>query len=456
MIHAKLLSCAVLCPLLVPVLSGEALAQRERDTWVQAEPPQWYRVEPRGGGDPGVAWPPVQEKDRVVIHTNKGGGWLGVQLAPVPAPVASQLRIEEGGVMIRNLFKGSPADMAGLERYDVITAVDGRLLDDGMEPFSRLVQSRKAGDAIELKLFRGGQKMNVSVVLAAPPVELNEDRLKYEDDPESLSGRIVGLRGKILRPGPNGWTLDDLGELPDFPDFQRFLERDDTARSPRSKDIVRKEIHNRRVLRGGEVLDVRKHADGTIEVTRVEPGEDESKVEPKVYANMEELKEGDPEAAGLLDAVTATRPAEPGGGAGEFLKHARKYAEEMRRHEDSLRQYQEALREYMKRYQDRVVPRLPDPPNARQWREWRERFTPFAPDAPSVPPAQVAPPAEAAPPPAEPLPEARFEVHPDGTIGVEVSDGPTQLHLTFPDERAFEKDAPGLYQRYRATRERIR
>lgn len=426
MARFKLMSVATLCTLLVALVPEVVFAQRE------------------AGPSPAQMNRPGREEPRVAGRVPEGNGWLGVQLAPVPAAVAAQLQIEPGGVMIRNLFEGSPADKAGLQRYDVVVALDGRSLDEGVELFSRLVRQRKEGDTIDLKLFRGGQKTNVSVILAAPPEQLDTRSLKYEDDAESADRRILGLRGKILRPGPEGWILDDLGELPQLPEFDQFFKRE--HREPgqgRSDSDHRREAEVEHADRQGGIVHLRMNRDGSIEVRRYKSGTPRDEAEPQTFANWDELKKADPQAADLLRSATS-RPAEPD------LRQFRKPGdlhEEWRKQQESLRQYKDALEDYIKRYQNRVAPRVPAPPNAPQWREWRERFTlPLMPEEPAAPPA---------PPAHEPLPEARFEVRPDGSISAEVTDGPTQLHLTFPDEAAFQKDAPGLYQRYRATRERI-
>lgn len=403
-----------------------------------------------------IAEPPQDDVVPVRAPQPGNAGWLGVQLAPVPAAVAAQLRIEGGAaVMVRNVFRDSPADRAGLDRYDVFVAVDGKALERGVEVFSQLVQRRRPGDTLSLTLFRGGQKLDVSVSLAAAPERIDERALKYEDDPDIAQRRIMGLRGKILRPGPDGWILDDLGELPDF-DFEGFFhrgrddQRDAVKPDGDSGTTGDEEIEeSRRVDPQGETLHVRRNGDGSVEVSRYRSGTPQDQVEPKWYENMEQLRQADPEAADLLSA-TATRPAGPDQPLRELRRETRRRGEDLRRHQDSMQQYQDALREYMRRYQDRLTPRPQSPQEMPQWREWRERLVPAPPQAPAAPLLPGAP--------AEPrgLPEARFELHPDGSISAHVEDGPTELNLTFPNEQAFKEQAPRLYQRYRGSLERVR
>jgi len=57
------------------------------------------------------------------------GGWASS--LPGTRALAAQLRLGSVGVMVQNVFKDSPADRAGLERYDVIFDVDGKEVERG-------------------------------------------------------------------------------------------------------------------------------------------------------------------------------------------------------------------------------------------------------------------------------------------------------------------------------------
>lgn len=382
-------------------------------------------------------------------------GWLGIQLAPVPAALASHLQLDQTGVMVRNVFRDSPADKAGLERYDVIVTVDGRNVDRGIEMFSQHIHSTRPGDRLKLLLYRGGQRHEVTVPLAAVPRVLDDRNLKYQDDPDVAQRRMFGLRGKILRPGPEGWVLDDLGELPDWLEFEGFFERD-AGRQDRPEGSADELEEGRRVDATGQVLHVRKQADGSVEVRRYRSGEPQEQVESRTYADMSELRRADPEAAELLGS--AQRPG-PGGRAYD--------GPGWQRYQDSMKDYQEALRDYMKRYREDFRRGAPQPPQPPQWRDWSDRLqpgpwrphAPRAPGQPPEPPALPTPPsAPQAPAPSQEMrvPEARFEANPDGSITVHVQDGPNQLTTTFPNERAFRQEAPELHERYRATLQHVR
>jgi predicted metalloprotease with PDZ domain len=74
---------------------------------------------------------------------------------------------DDGRAQIRNIIPGSPAENGGLDRDDVIFAVDGRSVDsEGLN--ARLV-SHKPGDIIRVTVLRFGEFKEFPVALATSP-----------------------------------------------------------------------------------------------------------------------------------------------------------------------------------------------------------------------------------------------------------------------------------------------
>lgn len=97
--------------------------------------------------------------------------FLGVQMVQLSPGIAAQRNLEaEEGVLIVEVVAGSPAAAAGLQANDVIT----RIGDDEAEmptDVSRVINSRKPGDRIELTIVRGGETRTVTATLAERPRE---------------------------------------------------------------------------------------------------------------------------------------------------------------------------------------------------------------------------------------------------------------------------------------------
>ncbi len=95
--------------------------------------------------------------------------YLGISDIDLNPAIAAQLRItEQEGIVIRRVARGSPADTAGLQRFDVVTAVDGKSLS-GDSDLQRILRDHKPGDTLTLSVIRGTRKLTVKVVLGEAP-----------------------------------------------------------------------------------------------------------------------------------------------------------------------------------------------------------------------------------------------------------------------------------------------
>jgi serine protease Do len=91
---------------------------------------------------------------------------LGISVSPVTAVDAEAYHLDRiAGAQIRSVEDGSPAARAGLKVGDVVTALDGRPIDNASTLTTELAQ-RKPGDKVRLTIVRGGQQRDVTVELA--------------------------------------------------------------------------------------------------------------------------------------------------------------------------------------------------------------------------------------------------------------------------------------------------
>lgn len=79
------------------------------------------------------------------------------QILKIPSSV-------KAGVVIRSVETATPAEKAGLEKYDVITKIDGQEIDSMTDLQSALYQ-KKVGDKIEVTFYRGSDEKKVTVEL---------------------------------------------------------------------------------------------------------------------------------------------------------------------------------------------------------------------------------------------------------------------------------------------------
>ena len=97
---------------------------------------------------------------------------LGVQLVSVNTvdsdTVKSQLKYEgKQGVVIRYVENGTPADQAGLEKYDIITKLNGEEVKDVAAVRKYLFEKSKIGDTVKVTYYRNGKEQTTNVVVQA-------------------------------------------------------------------------------------------------------------------------------------------------------------------------------------------------------------------------------------------------------------------------------------------------
>jgi putative serine protease PepD len=101
---------------------------------------------------------PILEQGKNVEHA-----FLGVQAA---ADVSGG--IAPAGAEIADVTPGGPAEAAGLQPGDIITAIDGKPIDS-FDQVSAIVNAHKVGDEIDLRVNRGGGERSFHVKLGTRP-----------------------------------------------------------------------------------------------------------------------------------------------------------------------------------------------------------------------------------------------------------------------------------------------
>ncbi|UQU65978.1 trypsin-like peptidase domain-containing protein [Couchioplanes caeruleus] len=81
-----------------------------------------------------------------------------------PALGVSVTEAEGGGAVVSAVNPGSAAAKAGIEQGDVITAVNGKTVDDS-DDLIAAIQSGKVGDSVSVKFTRNGQEQTVNATL---------------------------------------------------------------------------------------------------------------------------------------------------------------------------------------------------------------------------------------------------------------------------------------------------
>jgi Do/DeqQ family serine protease len=149
----------------------------------------------QSGGSIGIGFAIPSNIVRAVVDAEAHGGklvrpWLGVTGEALSAEIAESLGFDKpGGVVVKELFPGGPADKAGLKPGDVLLAINGRDVQDPQGMAFRLA-TLPIGDAAKMTIVRKGEQMDLPVQLMPAPREPEPDET-WLDGEQPLTGAQV-------------------------------------------------------------------------------------------------------------------------------------------------------------------------------------------------------------------------------------------------------------------------
>lgn len=235
----------------------------------------------------------------------KDRAWLGVSIGDVPEALASQLDIEESGVLVLNVVDGSPADDAGFKKHDIILSVDGNEVEGKTGRAISLIKSNKPGDEVDIVILRDGREETLTVELGSrADVKGMKFEFKFGGAPTAELEERVRTRVRILKRGDSDkWIVEELGDLKALKDLPRHIQMFMPKSGRHSTKIYVR--NNKRKIKtsvesDGSTIVIEREGDGPITVRRVDEDGRESEVE---YDSADELAKADEEAYELWEKV---------------------------------------------------------------------------------------------------------------------------------------------------------
>ncbi|MGH8268052.1 MAG: S1C family serine protease [Steroidobacteraceae bacterium] len=104
----------------------------------------------------------------IVAHGRVIRGWIGIVPEDLSDEQAQRLGLARGGVVIANLYVGSPAQQAGLQPGDLLQAIDGADLRGAQDALGRIAL-RKPGSTVKLRGLRGRREFEVQAHVGERP-----------------------------------------------------------------------------------------------------------------------------------------------------------------------------------------------------------------------------------------------------------------------------------------------
>lgn len=123
----------------------------------------------QGAQNIGFAIPVNVVKEALAQYRQSGGfpkkAYLGVQYQMVSQQAAVLNNIPQGAYVVE-VMDGSPAESAGIKVDDIITKLDGESVSEKKGGLAKLIAKKKAGDQVNLEIWRDGEIINLRVTLS--------------------------------------------------------------------------------------------------------------------------------------------------------------------------------------------------------------------------------------------------------------------------------------------------
>ena len=152
-----------------------------------------------GGGNIGIGFAvPINMARKVMMQIIEHGsvrrGHIGIAIQDLSPELAQALDSKRAdGAAVVDVERNSPAAQAGLERGDVVVAVDGAPVRSATELRNRIGLTQ-VGGTVSLTVERGGKRRNITMTIApSAPKRRGSHPSQFDDEPQdegSQSGEV--------------------------------------------------------------------------------------------------------------------------------------------------------------------------------------------------------------------------------------------------------------------------
>ena len=143
---------------------------------------------------------PVNLAEKIIAQLKSEGevtrGWLGVAIQDLTGEMAEYYGLKDRkGVLVADVFKGDPADEAGIQSKDIILEVNDRKIETSRQ-LTAMIADLKVGEAAKVEVFRNGKIKTFHIKLA----KRDDQRLSSRSTPREPEEEKFGIRVAELTP----------------------------------------------------------------------------------------------------------------------------------------------------------------------------------------------------------------------------------------------------------------
>ncbi len=152
-------------------------------------------------------------------------GWLGISVQDITDEIAKNLNHKDkSGALVSDVFKGDPADKAGIKAGDIVTEINGKPIKDTHDLLLTIAEMH-VGEKASIKALRDGKEMTFQVVVAerkdkAEMASARESKGYFGIAAQEITAEIsrqLGIpreAGVIVTDVANGSPADEVGIQP--------------------------------------------------------------------------------------------------------------------------------------------------------------------------------------------------------------------------------------------------
>lgn len=160
----------------------------------------------RTGGYQGIGFAvPSNMAESVMKQLIKEGrvtrGWIGVTIQGVNAELAREFGLDKAeGVLVSDVFKGSPAEKAGIKRGDIIIGIKGKKTRD-VQTLRNMVAQSNVGSTLKFEIVSKGRTVFLKVTIAELPKEMVEVAIEEPEEGITEENALAGFSVTDLTAG---------------------------------------------------------------------------------------------------------------------------------------------------------------------------------------------------------------------------------------------------------------
>lgn len=143
---------------------------------------------------------PINLAEKIIAQLKSEGevtrGWLGVAIQDLTGEMAEYYGLKDRkGVLVADVFKGDPADEAGIKPKDIILEVNDRKIETSRQ-LTAMIADLKVGEPAKVEVFRNGKIKTFNIKLA----KRDDQRLASRSPAREPEDDKFGLRVAELTP----------------------------------------------------------------------------------------------------------------------------------------------------------------------------------------------------------------------------------------------------------------